>query len=131
MQGLLAGRDVLISTALTTEQVLKDQELAKDLGLSPSQLGRQLAQSLGIVTHRLLSMTKIAGLVVAGGETAAAVCHGFPSETLELIGAPFPTIPLLRLPGSNLRIITKSGGFGSEHTLKDLMDYLRHTELVA
>lgn len=131
LQGLLAGRDVVVTTAVSAEQVASDRELGRELGMTRGQMGRNLAYALGALARHLQGQADIGGVVVAGGETASAVCHALPGERLEIREEVLPFIPLARVVGRNLRLVTKSGGFGAPETLRIIVEYLRQTEEVA
>lgn len=126
LQGLLAGRDVVVTTTLDLEQVARDQALGRDLGLSAWQLGEQLCVALGSLARRLWSTAPIGGLVVAGGQTAAAVCKALAADCLEIVGEAIPAVPILRPAGIDLRMVTKSGGFGPPDALIRIAGRLRH-----
>jgi len=131
LQSLLAGRDVVVTTALSGDQVARDQELGRELGMTRGQIGANLARALGAVARHLREQTVLGGVVAAGGETASAVCRALPGDRLEIVEEVLPAIPLARVVGRNLRVVTKSGGFGSPETLRLIVEYLRQTEEVA
>jgi len=131
LQGLLAGRDVIVTTALSSDQVAKDRELGRELGMARDQVGRNLASALGQLARQVHGKAALGGLVAAGGETASAVCRALPGERLEIIEEVLPAIPLARVVGRNLRLVTKSGGFGAPDSLRMIVEYLRQTEEVA
>jgi uncharacterized protein YgbK (DUF1537 family) len=131
MQGLLAGRDVIVTTALSADQVAHDQELGRDLGIARGHVGERLAHALGALARHLCGQATLGGLVAAGGETASAVCQALPGERLEIVEEVLPAIPLARVVGRPLRMVTKSGGFGSPEALRLIVEYLRQTEEVA
>jgi len=131
LQGLIAGRDVIVTTAISPEQVEKDRELGRTLGITGSQVGRSLSRGLGALARHLHEQAALGGVVAAGGETAAAICEALPGERLEIVAEVVPAVPLSRVVGRNLRLVTKSGGFGSPDTLRVIVEYLRQTEEVA
>lgn len=131
LQGLLAGRDVVVTTAVSTEQVARDQELGRELGMTRGQVGRNLAYALGALARHLNGQADLGGVVAAGGETASAICQALPGERLEIQEEVLPFIPLSRVVGRNLRLVTKSGGFGTPEALRVIVEYLRQTEEVA
>ncbi len=131
LQGLLAGRDVVVTTAISAEQVAKDRELGRELGMTRGQVGNSVAHALGALARHLNAQATLGGVVAAGGETAAAICCALPGERLEIQEEVLPAIPLSRVVGRNLRLVTKSGGFGTPETLRMIVEYLRQTEEVA
>jgi uncharacterized protein YgbK (DUF1537 family) len=90
-------------------------------GLDESPLGEQVvADSLAQVAFGLAAQRLVGGLVLTGGDIAAAVCTALGATTLWLRGEIQPGIPwgVLRgglLPG--LPVTTKAGGFGDDDAL--------------
>jgi uncharacterized protein YgbK (DUF1537 family) len=67
-------------------------------------------------------------LVLSGGETANAVCHGLGTEVVQISGELEAGIPWGTLIGgtaTGLPVITKAGGFGDIHSLINVVDALR------
>ncbi len=127
-QNLLAGLDVLVTTATNLDHVRRDRALARDLGMTPWQLGGAISEGLARLAREIVDQNLLAGLVIVGGDTAASVCAELPDTRLEIIEEVLPAIPCLQLPGaSNLRLVTKSGGFGPPDTLVRIADHLRLT----
>ncbi|HEX2514074.1 MAG TPA: nucleotide-binding domain containing protein, partial [Chloroflexota bacterium] len=59
------------------------------------------------------------GLILTGGETALAVCQAMGGTSIEVLGEALPGAPLgvLRGPGWEVPLATKSGGFGAPDAL--------------
>jgi uncharacterized protein YgbK (DUF1537 family) len=109
---LAAGR----STVLTT------------LGLSPCPLGGHFvaARLAQIVAAQDVS-SQVGGLVLTGGDVAAAVCTALDATALWLEGEITPGIPLGVLTGGRLRatpIATKAGSFGGDNAMLSCIDHL-------
>lgn len=128
LQNLLAGLDVVVTPAVSIEEVRRDQGLARDLGMTPWQLGRAISAALARLSRAIVDEDLLAGLVVAGGDTAEAVCAALPDERLEILEEILPAIPCHQLVGNaSLRLVTKSGGFGEPETLIRIAEHLRLT----
>lgn len=128
LQTLLAGMDVLVTAATTLDHVRRDRALARDLGMTPWQLGRAIGEGLSRLARAIADEDLVAGLVVAGGDTAAAVCAALPESRLEILEEVLPAIPCLQLVGATpMRLVTKSGGFGTPDTLVRIAEHLRLT----
>lgn len=56
-------------------------------------------------------------LVVFGGDTVFAILRAIGCTRLEPVGEIFPGVPLSRLPGRQLHLISKAGGFGAPDLL--------------
>ncbi|MNR82391.1 hypothetical protein D3C72_131490 [compost metagenome] len=128
LQNLLAGLDVLVTAATTLDHVRRDRALARDLGMTPWQLGRAIGEGLARLARAIADEDVLAGLVIAGGDTAAAVCAALPDPRLEILEEVLPAIPCLQSVGATpLRLVTKSGGFGTPDTLVRIAEHLRLT----
>src|SRR5207244_13324503 len=79
---LADGNDLILTTA----------------GLPDSPLGKHLiAQRLGAVVSQLLTHAAVAGLVLTGGDIAAAVCEALGAQLLRLDGEVQPGMAIGRL----------------------------------
>jgi len=111
---LAAGRDVIVTTA--------------DTGDSPLGAGA-VAARLAEVARGVMSRAHIVGgLVLTGGDIAAAVCAALGATAIRLRGEVRPGIPwgiLIVGTWRGLRIVTKAGGFGDEDALIAAIEYLR------
>ena len=84
-------------------------------GLPLSPLGDEVvAGRLAAVAGWLVEAGLVGGLVLTGGDTAAAVCRRLGASLIELHGEPMPGIAagaLLDGPHAGLPVITKAGAF--------------------
>ncbi len=123
-------RVVTPALSFLEEAVFQPEELAEALavtlrdgqpailttaGLPPSPLGDELvAGRLAAVAGWLVEAGLVGGLVLTGGDTAAAVCRRLGASLIELYGEPMPGIAagaLLDGPHAGLPVITKAGAF--------------------
>ncbi len=109
---LAAGR----ATVLTT------------VGLMPSpQGGHAVAARLAEIVAALEVQRLIGGLVLTGGDVAAAVCAALEASALWLGGEISPGQPwglLVRRDAPSIAIATKAGSFGDDHALLACIEYL-------
>ncbi|HEX2280262.1 MAG TPA: nucleotide-binding domain containing protein, partial [Thermomicrobiales bacterium] len=109
---LAAGR----STVLTT------------LGLAPSLLGGHVvATRLAQIVAAPEVSHQVGGLVLTGGDVAAAVNGALEATALWLQGEITPGIPWGALEGGHLHarpIATKAGSFGNDNALLSCLDHL-------
>lgn len=102
---LQAGRNVVLTSA----------------GLERSPLGAfAVADRLASVLESAVVRSAIGGLVLTGGDVAAAACRALGGEALWLRGEVQPALPWStisggRLPG--LPVVTKAGSFGDDESL--------------
>lgn len=101
-------------------QILFDNEMSKQQFVS--KIGDYLAN----LTKRVL-INKDAILITVGGETSFKCCKAINSNSLHIIDAICPAIPLC-LDAKAQWIVTKSGNLGNSNTLIDIIKYFGHHE---
>ncbi|BCS32978.1 Hrp-dependent type III effector protein [Luteitalea sp. TBR-22] len=82
--------------------------------------GRALAARLASIVASACERGRVAGLVLTGGDTAAAVCAALGARSIWLTGELQPGIAMATLIGGRhpgLPVVTKAGGFGDEAAL--------------
>lgn len=109
---LVRGRSTVLTTA----------------GLAPSPLcGKAVAERLARIVASPLLHDALGGLVLTGGDVAAAVCAALAGVALWLGGEISPGQPwgiLETRDGTRIPTATKAGSFGDERALLAAMDYL-------
>jgi uncharacterized protein YgbK (DUF1537 family) len=112
VDGLAAGRVTVLATSGLP---------AVDIG------GAVVAARLAAIVAAVCARVSVSGLVLTGGDTAAAVCAALGSTSLWLTGELQPGIATATLIGGrhpDLAIVTKAGGFGDDGALVDAVTYL-------
>ncbi len=113
---LRKGEPVIVfARADSPEDVRKVQEFGDALGLSVTQTGERIAETLAKAAARLIHAGLVGRLVISGGETSGAVCAAAHLGMFE-VGLPVhPGVPYC-FPASrrDLMVVLKSGNFGSE-----------------
>lgn len=92
------------------------------------QYGSTSAEDICAVWTTGQSVYGCSALVLTGGDTAALVLQALGAECLDLHGEVAPGIPWGRVHGGladGLRVVTKSGGFGGEMTLVEIVEFLQ------
>ncbi len=88
---------------------------------------KAIVQNLGIAVRRITDEAKSDTLIVIGGDTASGVIEACGVTSLELKGELQPgTVSGVALDGSitDSLFVTRSGGFGDEHALLELVTLL-------
>jgi 3-dehydrotetronate 4-kinase len=113
--GLRAGHTCLVTISSEPEGVRRVQDKAVAAGISAAEAGLKIAGRLAVVVRSILEQQLPRGLLVAGGETASAICRMLELGALEVGRNIEPGVPLCRSLGRfRLPVILKSGNFGSE-----------------
>ena len=114
----LAAPDGLVPARMTTGSVIVQAVPGSGQSVDGPTVSTRLAQ--GFCKYHLTGKRT---LVLAGGETAAAVLKAMDIQVLQVLGEAQPGIPVC-LPLDNLAgpaIVTKSGGFGDADSLLRLL----------
>ena len=115
LAGLRADHTCLLSISSDPEGVRRVQEKAAAAGMSPAGAGLKIADRLAAVVREIVERQPPRGLLVAGGETASAICRTLELGALEVGRNIEPGVPLCRSLGRfRMAVILKSGNFGSE-----------------
>ncbi len=101
-------------------QILFDNEMSKN------QFVSKIGDYLAALTKRVL-FNRDAILVAVGGETSFKCCKAINSNSLQIVDAICPAIPLC-LDTKAQWIVTKSGNLGNSNTLIDILKYFGHHE---
>lgn len=124
-QELQADRDVLICASRATEGV---RQRSAELGLDEIAAGRTISRAFEDAARTLYRETGQRRYAVAGGETSDAVSRGLGVRTMRIgqeIEAGVPLMAARTRHGEWLRLVLKSGSFGSREFLSKAMDALR------
>jgi len=116
---LKKGKDVILlsSSSYSEEEREKNEESARQAGLSTEKMSVFTQKTIGHITVQILGEVKVSGLFLSGGDTAMS-CF----ECAGALGSSIVTeiavgIPLMRLIGGShegLKVVTKAGAFGKE-----------------
>ena len=87
-----------------------------------------------VVSHRLCQasitdavLERVGGLVLTGGDVAAAICRTLGVRTIWLRGEVLPAIPWATLEGeraAGLPVVTKAGSFGPPEAIQHAIEFL-------
>ena len=105
------------------------KRLEKELSLSNKQISEAISNELGIIAKAIVeAIPEINGLILTGGDTAKAVCNQLKMNQMQLTTEIEVGLPLGKLGNAtNSRMfwtVTKAGGFGKEHSLRNALKYM-------
>jgi uncharacterized protein YgbK (DUF1537 family) len=124
---LAAGQDVVLQSPHQPQAVSLTQELGREKGFSPAGTGRMVSATLAGITALVLERSEQNRLIVAGGETAAAVCERLGVYGQRIWKEIQPGLPsCLSLSEKPLLLVLKSGSFGSPEFFAQALDHLRN-----
>lgn len=120
-------RSAMVHSSQEPEKVQKTKELGRAMGLTDAEIGKMISGALCRAAGEILRETGCRRLVVAGGDTSAAVTEELGIFRMEIGEEIEPGVPVMK--GSSrlgeLDLVLKSGSFGSRDFLKKAADCLR------
>ena len=118
------GYDVAISSVSDLNSFNNTITYGKKLGIPLDDIKELVTETLSMIVSNMLSLSEFSDLILTGGDTAQAVYQRIGITRVELIGEFQPGIPILKLP-TGIKSITKAGGFGTENTLIEAVNFLK------
>jgi uncharacterized protein YgbK (DUF1537 family) len=110
------GRDVLVHTANRKEEVAHTKQRGYEKGLDDAAVGKIVSAAISAIAQGVQRETGCKKMVVAGGDTSAAVSNAFGLHKMLIIKEIEPGVPIMYGYGNigELLLVFKSGSFGSE-----------------
>ena len=125
-QYLTQGHDALVYAANHPNAVEQTQAEGSRRKWSRADVGRLVESSLAKIVAQVLHKSGGRRLVVAGGETSAAVCRELGVHGMRIWKEIQPGLPSCVSLGTPSRLLVlKSGSFGSPNFLQEALDHLR------
>jgi uncharacterized protein YgbK (DUF1537 family) len=126
VEALRSGRDVIVSSSGDSANVEETRAAGTDAGLDSNQVARLVSDALSQVAAGVMAATGLNRLVVAGGETSAAVCARLGVTGMRVWQEIQPGLPsCVSLSNPPMLLVLKSGSFGSPDFLERALDHLR------
>lgn len=126
---LQSGKDVLIHTSNEKDKVAATKELGKQLGIDNTSVSRLVSDSLATVISEICLQTEQRKLVIAGGETSAAVCSRLGIAGFRVMHEIEPGLPsVITLDPHQRWMVLKSGSFGSENFLQKAIMHVKERD---
>ncbi|MEM1508080.1 MAG: four-carbon acid sugar kinase family protein [Candidatus Bathyarchaeia archaeon] len=122
------GKDVIIASAESKEDVLIARRAAASLGFGETRMSKAISDVLGEVATQVSGEFKAAGIIVVGGDTAIRVMKHIRACGVRVCGEVMPGIPYGVVLGGGFDgglVITKAGGFGREDAILRAIEGLK------
>jgi uncharacterized protein YgbK (DUF1537 family) len=122
-----SGHDAALVVNASRDEIAATQQLGATLNLSTTEVAQRIVDGLAQVGSRLISESRISGIVATGGDTANALCSALGAQALEILGEVEAGIPIMRILGTqSLPFVTKAGGFGSQVAIGEALVRVKH-----
>lgn len=126
---LIEGKNVILHSAGSPIAVAETVAMGAEYNLTRTETSRLVTETLAEITALVLSICGQNRLVVAGGETSAAVCARLGVEGVMIWKEIQPGLPsCLSLSDPPMLLVLKSGSFGSSDFLEQAIEHLRSSE---
>jgi uncharacterized protein YgbK (DUF1537 family) len=123
---LLDGEDVVFHSSNEPDALKKTDLAGARLGLAKTEVSRMVSRTIAEVTAQALERSGQNRLIVAGGETSAAVCARLGVNGMVIWKEIQPGLPsCLTLSPNPLLLVLKSGSFGSPDFFQRALEHLR------
>ncbi|MBQ7916956.1 MAG: hypothetical protein IJ315_09280, partial [Firmicutes bacterium] len=112
------GENLIIAAACTVEDVTRD---------APASYHNELAEKISSGTEELLARSRCKNLAVFGGDTVQAILTRLECSQVEVLGNLEEGVPMCNALTKlgEIRLVTKSGGLGSPHVIRHIIQYFR------
>ncbi|SDO39044.1 Uncharacterized conserved protein YgbK, DUF1537 family [Paenibacillus sp. yr247] len=123
------GQDVLIHASNNPQKVAETKVMGAERGLDNTAVSVLVSNALSDVVQSVVDETGQQRLLIAGGETSAAVCDKLGIGGLSIWQEIEPGLPsCLTLQTPQRFLVLKSGSFGSEPFFIEAIAHLKQTE---
>jgi uncharacterized protein YgbK (DUF1537 family) len=123
---LVSGRHVVVHAANQAEQVERTQAEGVRRGLDRPAVGRLVSETLAEVVERTMHAAALRRLVIAGGETSAAICRRLGVHGVRVWKEIQPGVPsCVSLGDQPLLLVLKSGSFGTPDFLQQALAHVQ------
>ena len=127
-QKLNQGIDVAVHSSDIKEELTQDnvKDILIDAGIAKNEFSSEITDYLSELTGEINAVSKFI-LITVGGETSYKCAKKINSKYLKIIDSIMPAIPLCTDSNGKI-IVTKSGNFGTNTTLVDIINYFKKSE---
>jgi uncharacterized protein YgbK (DUF1537 family) len=124
-----AGNDLIIRSAASVKEVTETLEKGRKKGLDDFRVSDIIADFIGETVAEIIRKYKLNGVVLTGGDTAIKTLSHLNVNGIEITDEIVHGIPyghFSKKKYSDLTVVTKAGGFGSEDAVRQIINFLRN-----
>lgn len=118
------GMHCVVTTAVDVQTRERISEQCRVRGITRAELGEQICRHLAQLVKAVLHSSQPGALYLSGGDVAIAVASALSATGFQITGRVAKCVPYGHFLGSHWQhpVMTKAGGFGSETTLREVVD---------
>ncbi len=121
------GDDVLFHSSNDDEKVQLTREVGVQMGYKKKEISRLVSGTIAEITHQLVKKTGQNRLLIAGGDTSAAVCKKLGINGMRVWKEIKPGLPsCISLTENPIMLVLKSGSFGEKDFFELAIEHLRN-----
>ena len=127
LHALREQKSCLLYSSNRAEAVEQTKKYGKSLGLTDEEIGKRISGTMCRIIRTVLEESGCRSLVVAGGDTSAAVTAELKIFKMNIGAEIEPGVPAMTAATDigPMKLVLKSGSFGSEAFLEKAMNTLR------
>lgn len=123
---LLAGRDVVVRVDDRAEAVQAAHSLGRSRGFQDLDVAARISRGIASIAALAIEWSGTRRVIVAGGDTSAAVCADLGITAMRVLNEIEPGIPgILSQSSDPMLMVLKGGSMGSSQFLEKAVQYLR------
>ncbi|AEE97209.1 four-carbon acid sugar kinase family protein [Mahella australiensis] len=124
---IISGRDAVIYSDNDENKVARTKAMGISKGLSSTEVSRLVSETIAEITSGVINRSGQNRILVAGGETSAAVCDKLGINGLIILDEIQPGLPsCMSISRQPMLLILKSGSFGSDDFFVNAVEYLKN-----
>ncbi|EOD8955350.1 TPA: D-threonate kinase [Klebsiella aerogenes] len=123
---LAANHHCVVTTCADSAARHGIEAQCRERGVSRAALGERICAYLAQVTQLAVELRAPGALYLSGGDVAIAVAHALGAQGFHITGRVAQCVPYGHFLGSRWPrpVMTKAGGFGTETTLRDVVNFI-------
>lgn len=123
---IMKDQDVVVCSDSDPEKVIRTKAIGIEKGLSTVEVARKVSEAIAEVVAGVVERSGQNRLLIAGGDTSAAVCNRLGIKGLMVADEIQPGLPsCISLSVDPMLLILKSGSFGSDDFFVKAVEYLK------
>ncbi|MBM7582948.1 uncharacterized protein YgbK (DUF1537 family) [Caldicoprobacter guelmensis] len=123
---IMKRQDAVVYSASSPDKVAATKIKGIEYGLSTVEIARKVSEAIAEVVEGVVQITGQNRLLIAGGDTSAAVCNRLGIKGMMVADEIQPGLPsCVSLSANPMLLVLKSGSFGNDDFFLEAVEYLK------